>query len=100
MTFDDIPSGWLVNSCHQHDDGSWTINLRKPEADGYWFTDPGRAPTFEEAFDLAIDLLETAEFAVERKLTASIDTRNGLSLSNIGLHAQPKITISRRTLRG
>jgi hypothetical protein len=72
--------GWFLNNCHQLDDGTFRVNLRRPDGSGDWFTDWSYGPTFAEALEDCFDKMLTAEFEAERETSSSIDTTKPLGL--------------------
>lgn len=73
ISCESLPPGWLFNNCYQFDDGSWRVNLRKPDNDGAWFTEWAIGPTFADAVDDCISKLHDAEFRKDLPVTSSID---------------------------
>lgn len=82
-------SGWLFNNCYQQDDGSWRVNLRRPDGFGDWFTDWAEAPTFEEALAICMDKMASAEYEVQRETKHIVDTSKPSLLSLLGLAKTP-----------
>lgn len=71
---DEIASfGYLFNNCYQLDDGSWRVNLRRPDPDGGdWFTDWAEEATFDLALETCMSKLSYAEF-VESKSSKFVE---------------------------
>lgn len=84
--------GWMFNNCYQRDDGSWRINLRRPDlnSDGDWFTDWAEAPTFSEALEDCMSKLHNAEYSPTPPITTTqgvkLEAKSGRSLlQSLGL---------------
>ncbi len=82
--------GWMFNNCYQRHDGSWRVNLRRPDANGDWFTDWAEAPTFAEAIEDCMSKLADAEYFPTPPITYTqgpkIETKSPRSLlQSLGL---------------
>lgn len=103
MTLDEIiqeiaQQGWLFNNCYQYDAGLWRINLRRPDANGGWYTDWVEAPTLKDGLELCMEKLAEAEYVEDRAQSHSIDTSTPTTrsfLEGLGL-LKPKAPLVRR----
>lgn len=78
--------GFLLNNCYQHDDGTWRVNLRRPDPNspGDHFTAWAIAPTFLEALEDSMINLIDAEYFPTPAVTSSLAP------------AEPKLTLAQR----
>lgn len=98
-------SGWMLNNCYQREDGSYRVNLRRPDPDnlGDYFTDWAEAPTLAEALAECMAKLHEAEFTPNRPVTfahdkspqPTPDAQGSLLLSSLGIVRKPKPTLRR-----
>lgn len=90
-------AGYLFNNCYQLEDGSWRINLRRPDPDGGdWFTDWANEATFDLALETCMSKLSYAEFFPEKPVGCKAAPKENSLLAKLGLLKKEQPLVRRR----